>query len=305
MRIEPRNVTLAEFPASRIDTEGIKIITADESRPSVHVTVGVEYARKSGIPLHLTILAPRLDEGRSDTFPLVMFVQGSAWLQQDLHQQLAQLAPYAAQGLVIAMVEYRPSTVSPFPAQVKDARSATLFMLDNAECYHADPKRLLLWGDSSGGHTVTMLAVTNGLAAFSDEETGPLPISGVIDYYGPNLLGTMNEEPSIEDHDGPDSPEGMVLGAVRVSEHHDRMKAASPLGYILPSKALPPFLILHGDKDRHVPFGQSVLLYRKLRECGHQVEMYKVAGADHSGNAFWTSVEAIKITSEFIRLCIS
>ncbi len=66
---------------------------------------------------------------------------------------------------------------------------------------------------------------------------------------------------------------------------------------------LPPFLILHGDKDRLVPFGQSVFLYEKLRQCGHAVEMYQVKGADHAGNAFWTSDEVFSITEGFVRGC--
>jgi acetyl esterase/lipase len=236
-----------------------------------------------------------------------MFIQGSAWFKQELTQQLAQLARFAQRGFVIAMVEYRPSTLAPFPAQIRDARTATAFMLQHAAEYRADPGRLVVWGDSSGGHTATMLTVTEGDGRFSDEETSarPLLIRGTIDFYGPTNLGTMNDEPSTQDHDAPDSPEGMVLGGVRVSEHPDLVAAASPLNYINPTSRLPPFLILHGDKDRLGPYGQSVLLYRKLVECGHAVEMYRVEGADHSGNAFWTADEPFTITEAFLTACCS
>ncbi|HUX36507.1 MAG TPA: alpha/beta hydrolase [Rectinemataceae bacterium] len=305
MRIEPRIIGRRDFPSSLVSAEGIGTIFADESRRAVNVTFGVEYSVKSGMPLHLTILEPRLEDGEEAAFPLVVFVQGSAWFKQELHQNLGQLVPYAASGLVIAMVEYRPSPLAPFPAQVKDARTATGFMLANAARYHIDPNRLILWGDSSGGHTVAMIAATEGLEEFADEAAGPLPIRGVVDYYGPNLLATMNEEPSIQDHDAPNSPEGMLLGGVRVSEHPERVAKASPLSYIESSRPLPPFLIMHGDKDRLVPFGQSVLLFKKLKDCGHRVEMYRLVDADHGGRAFWTSKEACEATRDFLRRCLA
>jgi acetyl esterase/lipase len=303
MKVQPRACSLADFPVSVISAEGIKVLQADERKRSVTTILGVEYARKPGMPLHVNILMPRLEEGEDTTFPLILFVQGSAWFKQELTQQLAQLARLAARGFVIAMVEYRPSTVAPFPAQIKDARTAARFMLQHAAEYHADPERFIVWGDSSGGHTVTMLTVTDGDARFSDEAAAPLPIRGVVDYYGPTYLGTMNDEPSTQDHDAPDSPEGMVLGGIRVSEYPELVDGASPLSYITAGSPLPPFLIMHGDRDRLVPYGQSVLLYQKLVECGQKVDMYRIAGADHAGNAFWTADETLRVTEGFMMSC--
>ena len=302
MKIPPELLSLEEFPTSAVFAEGIKSLRVERKARSVETILGVEYAAKSGMKLHLDILAPRVAEGDLETFPLVMFVQGSAWRRQNLAQQLAQLTRFAASGLVIAMVEYRPSDLAPFPAQIRDARTATRFMLEHAAEYRADPGRLVAWGDSSGGHTATMLALTEGLARFSDEAmpAAPLGIRGVVDYYGPSDLGSMNDEPSIQDHDAPDSPEGRVLGGVRVSENPELIRESSPLAYIDSSTPLPPFLIVHGDKDRLVPFGQSVMLYRKLRECGHAVDMYRLKGADHSGEEFWSGEATRTITAAFI-----
>jgi acetyl esterase/lipase len=301
MKVPPVVCSRDDFPKSKVFAHGINVLQSDERKRSVDTILGVEYAQKSGMPLHINILAPRLAEAERRTFPLIMFVQGSAWFKQELTQQLAQLVSFSRRGFVIAMAEYRPSTTAPFPAQVKDVRTATGFMIRHAAEYNADPRRLVLWGDSSGGHTVTMLAVTNGDRYFSDEEGGKLPFKGVVDYYGPMNFAVMNDEPSTQDHEAPDSPEGMVLGGVSVPEHPELVKAASPLAYITEGTRLPPFLIMHGDKDRLVPYGQSVLLYRKLVECNHTVEMYRIEGADHGGNAFWTAEEPIRITENFIR----
>ena len=306
MKIPPQARSREDFPASRIDADGIEVIRADESRRSVEVVLGVEYASKSGRALSLDLLLPRDSEGAAPArHPLVLFIQGSAWREQVLEQELAQLVRYAASGLVVALVQYRPSSVAPFPAQVRDARTALRFLASNADRFHADAGRLVVWGDSSGGHTATMLALTAGDPFFADEEDGCDPaIRGVVDYYGPTDVGTMNDEPSIQDHDAPDSPEGEFLGCVRVSERQDLVRRASPLDYVSRDRPIPPFLILHGDKDRLVPFGQSVALYRALRDAGHKVGMYRVAGADHGGEAFWTADESYAITRAFIDSCV-
>jgi dipeptidyl aminopeptidase/acylaminoacyl peptidase len=50
---------------------------------------------------------------------------------------------------------------------------------------------------------------------------------------------------------------------------------------------LPPLLMIHGSKDRLVPFAQSVLLYEALVLAGQPVELYRLQGADHGGAPFW------------------
>lgn len=44
--------------------------------------------------------------------------------------------------------------------------------------------------------------------------------------------------------------------------------------------------MIHGNKDRLVPFGQSVLLYNTLKENNKDVTFYCVENADHGGAAF-------------------
>lgn len=62
--------------------------------------------------------------------------------------------------------------------------------------------------------------------------------------------------------------------------------AVNPMNHISEEREIKPMLIVHGDKDRLVPFQQSVLLYEKMRETHKTVEFYKLEGADHAGDAF-------------------
>jgi acetyl esterase/lipase len=302
MIVEPQPSNWEDFPKSTVTADGILTLKADRSELSSKLHANVLYATKSGIPLHLHIIEPKQLEGATRRFPLVVYVQGSAWFKQDIGYEVPQLCRFARKGYVIAVVEYRPSTVAPFPAQVKDTKTAIRFLMENAATYSIDPEKIVLWGDSSGGHTAAMTGVTLDEPKLSDESPtdAPIRLKAIVDFYGPIDVSKMNLEPSTQDHRDAKSPEGMLIGGLNVLENLDKVKPTIPLTYLDRNKEIPPFLIVHGNKDRLVPFGQSVLLYEALRRNNRSVVMYELDGADHGGSSFWTE-DVLGIVDGFIR----
>ena len=65
---------------------------------------------------------------------------------------------------------------------------------------------------------------------------------------------------------------------------------------------LPPVLMFHGTKDRTVNCTGSAVLYRRLKETGHDATFYLVKGADHGGPEFWTE-HMLDIVDAFCRRC--
>lgn len=277
-----------EFPESKLAPEGMKVIKADRSLRFAIPKLHVKYAEKDGMPLHLQIILPPMEMedmiGKEKKYPLVVFIQGSGWETQDLGQKLHGLCEFAARGFVVAIVEYRPSSVAPFPAQITDTKTAIRFLQKTADDYHIDKDNIFVWGDSSGGHTCVMVAATME-QEYNDEE-GPLCVKAFVDFYGPTDIARMNDQPSIQDHLSADSPEGKLIGKRRVDENPAWTDAVNPMNHISEQREMKPMLIVHGDKDRLVPFQQSVLLYEKMREQNKHVVFYKLEGADHAGDAF-------------------
>ena len=70
--------------------------------------------------------------------------------------------------------------------------------------------------------------------------------------------------------------------------------------YISKERTIPPILILHGTKDRIVPYNQSELLYEKLKENDKVVMMYRLKGADHGDPAFWND-NVLNIIDNFLQ----
>jgi acetyl esterase/lipase len=110
----------------------------------------------------------------------------------------------------------------------------------------------------------------------------------------------MNEVPSIQNHIEPTSPEGMLIGGHNVLERPDLVAPTVAMNHIDRDRPLKPLLMIHGNKDRLVPFAQSVLLYDALLEAGQPADFYQLRGADHAGHAFWQE-PVLDIVDDFVR----
>ena len=309
-RIAPVDLPLEDFPASTVPSDGAHVVDPDFRPRRAQLQLGVKYAVKDGRPLHLHLLFPPGHDSGSSPVPIVVFVQGSAWFEQQHGHSLLPMAAIAERGFAVVMVEYRPSPVAAFPAQIRDLNTALSYVRTNAASWGCDGNQLVLWGDSSGGHTVSLAALAQHDPGFFDESPptqtpdGEAPEAGsiacVVDYFGPVDIALMSTEPSTMDHGGPRSPEGMLIGGHNVDLSPELVGPTVVTGYIDPSREAPPFPITHGTKDRLVPFGQSVLLWRALQEAGHEARFYRLEGADHGGEPFWAP-SFLDLVEAFIR----
>ena len=127
---------------------GMRTLFADRSQRGEVVYIrDVEYVRREEGPLHLQLLLPDgLRPGARSTlrYPLVVYVQGSAWGEQDVYFSLPKLVPLAQAGFVVASVKHRASTVAKFPAFLQDVKSAIRFL--------RGPRRHVLHRPQPSGH---------------------------------------------------------------------------------------------------------------------------------------------------------
>ena len=300
--IPPLQIPPESFPESEELPEGVKTVKwKDTFGYDVEFLPDEVYANRDGINLHLKVLIPRTMEEPDRQWPLIVFVQGSAWHRQDLYCHLPALLRMSQRGYAIAIVEYRPSDIAPFPAQVQDTKTAIRFLRINASRYRIDPQQVALWGDSSGGHTALMTGFTGDDAPDMDAyREQSAAVNCIVDWYGPTDIAKMNYYPSVQDHIGPESPEGFVIGRKNVLENPELSEATVPMNYLSREKGTPPLLIMHGGSDMLVPFNQSCRLYHKMKELGKTVEFVKLVGANHGFGGF-NCDEALDVVEEFIK----
>ncbi len=215
--------------------------------------------------------------------PVVVWIHGGAWRAGDKAGGIGQLSSFVASGDYAGVsVGYRLTNEAHWPAQIYDCKAAIRWIRGNAEKYHLDPNRIGVWGSSAGGHLVAMLG-TSGDVEFLEGELGKYTdqssrVTCVVDYFGPSELLAMGDYPSNLDHNGPNSPESLLVGST-LQETKTVAREASPVSYVTQDDA--PFLVVHGDKDITVPYNQSVRLQELLKRAGVDVTFITVEGGGH------------------------
>jgi len=216
--------------------------------------------------------------------PLVIFIHGGGWLNNDKYADIGYMkktmAEIVSSGYALASIDYRFSTEAVFPAQMQDCNRAVSYLHDNAGKYGFDKNRFAIMGFSAGGHLASLVGLSknNDIAAFFMSGTSKLfSFKAVVDFYGPAELilfpGSNDEK----------SPEGLLIGAAPLTRP-DLAKAASPITYV--DKNDPPFLIIHGEKDQMVSPKHSQLLSAWLSVEGVPNELFILKDAPHYGEMF-------------------
>lgn len=262
----------------------------------VEMKANIPFACPDGKELCLQLLKPQWSSGGAG-FPLVVFIQGSAWQKPNQFAKIPQLSQLAAKGFVIASVTHRSCWEAPAPAFLVDVKSALRFLRAHAAEYDIDKERVCAWGTSSGGNTALLLGLTADDPAYESEDNAAesTRVKAVVDCFGPTDLIKM-----VDVQFAGRSREDMgLLYALGGEEPRKGWAQISPVKYVQPGRELPPFLILHGDADPVVLYEDSDMLYHRLRDNGYQADLVRIAGAPHEGS-FW-SQETLNTIFDFIQ----
>jgi acetyl esterase/lipase len=251
-------------------------------------------------PLQLDLFRP----ASSGPLPAVVYLHGGGWRQgaRDMTSPAFRdwrpglLSRVASAGFAVVCPDYRLSGEARFPAQLEDVHRALDWVADSGARHGIDPDRILLWGDSAGGH-LAALAGTRG-------EARP-GIRGVVAWYPvTDLVGIQADADAVggEPHNTPDARETALLGGP-ISDLPELAADASPVSHVAAAAA--PFFLAHGTADVGVPFAQSVRLRDALLAAGAEVSLHAVEGADHmwQGASDEQLRRVLDATVEFLRLC--
>ena len=261
--------------------------------PATHADIEYAPAEPAASNGHkLDLYLPGAASGRA---PVVLWTGGSAWMadtgKRTAPGVAAQLLPAV---YAVAGVSIRSSSQVQFPGQLHDIKAAVRWLRANAAKYNLDPDRIAIMGDSSGGWTTAMAALTGD----APELEGTVGVTGVsskvqaaVAFYPPtNFLAmdawALNKCSAPRCHDDASSPESRLVGcAIQTCE--GKVQAANPLRYV--TAADPPLMILHGGSDPLVPHNQGEQLYMALNKACLESVFISLPKAGHGPwNGFLT-----------------
>lgn len=261
----------------------------------------VVYSTAQGVELKMQIFRPWTDDTAKEQpkYPLIVFVQGSAWTFPDVYYEIPQLAQFARKGYVVATLTHRNSLAgNPFPACLQDIKTGIRFLRKHAEEYKIDTDRVGMWGTSSGGNLALLVGLTGDETRYKTKEYAEYSdsVKTVVDCFGPADFTSMLKNIEYADEGMKQIFEG--LRGEDTKENIERLLEINPVSHIEKGKTYPPFLLLHGNEDNMVEFSQSELMFHKLSDAGYDATLVCVDGASHEGS-FW-SREVLKIIEEFV-----
>lgn len=209
----------------------------------------------------------------TDPQPTLIYIHGGGWVAGAKESGFGFLMPWFEMGWNVVSVEYRLARVSRAPAAVEDCLCALRWIGTNAKQHHIDLTKLVVTGDSAGGH----LALTTGMipesAGLDRECPGtPLPkVAAIVDWYGITDVGDLL--------DGANRKSYAVAWLGARSDREEIAKRISPLSFV--RSGLPPILMIHGDADPTVPFAHSVRLHEALDAAAVPNQLFTVPGGKH------------------------
>lgn len=234
------------------------------------VSPNITYLTENNVELKLDIFR------RKDTStpqPTMISIHGGGWVGGTRDGLLFLIMPWFEMGWNVVNVDYRMAHVSTAPAAVEDCLCALRWVGAHAQTYGIDLNKLVLNGDSAGGH----LSLTTGIipeSAGLDHECpgGPMPkVAAIVNWYGIVDVNDLLE--------GPNQRSYAVTWLGSATNRDDIARRVSPLTYIRPG--LPPIFTVHGDADPVVPYTQALRLQDALEKAGIPHQLVTVPGGKH------------------------
>lgn len=229
--------------------------------------------------------------------PVVIYIHGGAWIMGrkeaiNVNRFHGAIYELREQGYAVVSPEYTlaSNNNSPFPTCIIDVKDAFEWVRKNADKYHLDVNNMGVFGESAGAHIALLSVVGNNSDTLQKEHD----FNYIVDVYGPTNLKTLYEAPMVDSLSDIISKMPSPLKAkIDITRHLfgfdpklDSVKTNlfekkySPIHYI--DSTTPEILIIHGNKDRVVPFDQSLALKSVFDSLNIHNEIHILEGVDHA-----------------------
>lgn len=270
----------------------------NSARDRVTITEDIAYLADDQPKHRLDLYVPKgarasAAGAREGRFPVVLFVHGGFWSNQDRRYWQAFTGIYgnvgaalAKRGIGVAVMSYRLSPAAGIHDQLADVLAALRWLQGNVQPLGGDP-RVVLAGYSAGGHLVTLLGldprymIGAGIAPASVR--GYVSLSGVLDV---PAMAAQQDESFNRDVSFP------LFG--RSAEEQARL---SPSSYV--RAGAPPLLAFAAQRDYPFVVSAGRSIAARLQAVGARATFIEVPGIDHSKMILDIDTERDRVSDSF------
>jgi acetyl esterase/lipase len=239
------------------------------------------------------------------THPVVMYIHGGALIsgsRSGVNRE--QVSRYLKAGFALVSIDYRLAPETKLQDLLEDVKDAHKWILAKGpQLFRADPSRVVVSGGSAGGYLTLMAGIClnpkpKALAAFY----GYGDIDGPW-YSQPDAF--YSKQPAVKKEDAYAAVGSSPVSSPPTNSNRGRFylycrqnglwpkevtghDPAKEPGFFTPfcpvrnvTKAYPPTILLHGNKDTDVPYHESVDMAAALQRGGVEHEFITVDGGGH------------------------
>jgi len=232
----------------------------------------LEYGRVGDVRLLLDASVP---DG-AGPFPVAILIHGGGWSSGDKAGSdkpggsadiTPWFAPLTAAKFTWFSINYRMAPQHRWPACFEDVETAVRWVKAHAAEFKGDPKRIAVFGHSAGGHLAMLAALALEPDVRVQAGVGFAPVTDlVLDSQVRGGLSTSLQNLFAR-------PKELTDDTAQV------LREFSPINRV--KRGAPPFLLLHGDADKTVPYRQSLNFKARLEAEHVPVELITLPGAPH------------------------
>lgn len=234
-----------------------------------HVSRTVEYAPG----LKLDIWGPS-DPRSHGNRPVLFFIPGGAWaIGRRRPQGYALMSRLVEAGWVCVAIDYRVAPYHRWPKPFSDVTAAYKWVRDHIAPYGGNPDFVCIAGASAGAHMAALAGLT-----WAPNTRVPDAVVGLYGSYDWETRSSVFRRGFMR------YLETVVVG---------RSQADDPLLYRWSSPmanvhaAAPPFMLVHGTKDRLCSVGEARRFYESLHATSSSLVHYcEIDGAGHAFDLF-------------------
>lgn len=251
---------------------GIGLLYRQVEIPASRMRLDVPYGPSPAQRMNLF-----LPEGRG--WPLVVFVHGGSWNEgskdlvvggADIYNNIGRYL--ASHGIGAAVVGYRLLPSVTWQVQVADVAAAVYRAAAYARRSGGDARCVFVMGHSAGAQLATRVGLDPS-ARGADGERMPA-VCGVIGVSGAGY--DLADQRTYDLGNDPRFYEKRFGGTA------DWQRLASPIQFVTPNGAAPPFLLLYAGGESRALQRQSALLHQRLLDAGVTSTLVEVPGESHS-----------------------
>jgi len=210
--------------------------------------------------------------------PTLIYIHGGGWAGGHKEDGVMYTLPWLEMGWNVVNVEYVRSAVAEAPGAVENCLCALRWVVDHAAEYRIDASRLVVMGDSSGGHLALMTGMAPATARLDRpcNPSGDLPVpkvAGIVNWYGITDIVDLLQGPNRRDY--------AVDWVAKADNREEMARRVSPVTWA--RSELPPIITIHGDSDPTVPYSQALELHEALNAAHARNELFTIKGGRHGG----------------------